>query len=47
MFSILYKLINPAIHRMVNAQIFCVLDKKNKKGLNPNFCFTACFPKFL
>ena len=28
-------------------QIFCVLDVKNKKSLNPNLYFIACFSEFL
>ena len=43
--SFIKESLNTAIHRMGNAQIFCVLDVKNKKSFNPNLHFTACFPK--
>ena len=51
-FSILYNLIhfslplNPAIHKWQNGQyteIFCVLDVKKKKSVNPNLYFIADF----
>ena len=39
--------LNPAIHRMGNQATHQIFDVKNKKSLNPNLYFTACFLKFL
>ena len=51
-FSILYKLIHFSSLKPCNTQNgqltkYSVLDVENKKSLNPNLYFIACFPKFL